>query len=122
MYIERAYHFGRRRAPPPVESRVSVVARAMASGMEVDTPQAAHSKMDVEGESAKPAESKSAKPDVRPWIAHSRSSDMRAPTLLAAPFRTRARRGAGEVWPLRDCGFAPPPTPPHSSLRRCTPR
>jgi hypothetical protein len=38
----------------------------MASAMEVDTPQAAHSKMDVEGESAKPAESKSAKPDVRP--------------------------------------------------------
>ena len=36
----------------------------MASGMEVDTPQAAHSKMDVEGESAKPAESKSAKPDM----------------------------------------------------------
>jgi len=36
----------------------------MASAMEVDTPQAAHSKMDVEGESAKPAESKSAKPDI----------------------------------------------------------
>ena len=45
---------------------LSAVARAMASAMEVDTPQAAHSKMDVEGESAKPAESKSAKPDVRP--------------------------------------------------------
>ena len=48
------------------ERGLSAVARAMASAMEVDTPQAAHSKMDVEGESAKPAESKSAKPDVRP--------------------------------------------------------
>jgi len=53
-------------APPPESEDLSAVARAMASAMEVDTPQAAHSKMDVEGESAKPAESKSAKPDVRP--------------------------------------------------------
>jgi len=51
---------------PPESDDLSAVARAMASAMEVDTPQAAHSKMDVEGESAKPAESKSAKPDVRP--------------------------------------------------------
>ena len=51
---------------PPESEDLSAVARAMASAMEVDTPQAAHSKMDVEGESAKPAESKSAKPDVRP--------------------------------------------------------
>ena len=57
----------RQKAPTPPESEdLSAVARAMASAMEVDTPQAAHSKMDVEGESAKPAESKSAKPDVRP--------------------------------------------------------
>ena len=57
----------RQNTPAPPESEdLSAVARAMASAMEVDTPQAAHSKMDVEGESAKPAESKSAKPDVRP--------------------------------------------------------
>ena len=100
---------------------LSVVARAMASGMEVDTPQAAHSKMDVEGESAKPAESKSAKPDVRPWIAHSHSSDMRPLASLAAPFRTRTRWGAREAAPLHDAASPLPPLPP-SSLRRCTPR